>query len=89
MRSYGCASRALAFIACGAIDAHIDVRGRLTPESYLAAARLVLEAGGCVARPDGTPLANARRLTDRTALIAAASESLQREIVARLIDGHG
>ena len=28
----------------GATDAHVDVRGRLTAESYLAAARLVIEA---------------------------------------------
>ena len=30
VRSYGCASRALALVACGALDAHIDVRDRLT-----------------------------------------------------------
>ncbi len=33
VRSYGCASRAVALVAGGAIDAHIDVRSRLTPES--------------------------------------------------------
>ncbi len=89
VRSYGCASRALALIACGALDAHIDVRARLTPESYLAAARLVIEAGGYVAGPDGAPLASARRLTDRVAVIAAASEALYREIIERLNDGSG
>ena len=88
VRSYGCASRALALVACGAIDAYVDVRGRLTAESYLAAARLLIEAGGCVAGLDGARLANARSLTDRIALIAAASESLCREIVERLNDGH-
>ena len=30
--------RAVALVSCGAIDAHIDVRSRLTPESVLAAA---------------------------------------------------
>lgn len=89
VRSYGCASRALAFVAHGALDAHIDVRGRLTPESYLAGARLVIEAGGCVAGPDGAGLAIAHTLTDRIALIAAASEALCRDIVAHLNDGRG
>ena len=84
VRSYGCASHALAFVACGALDAHIDVRARLTPESYLAAARLVIEAGGSVVGPDGGRLGSARGLTDRIGLIAAASETLCEEIVKRL-----
>lgn len=88
VRSYGCASRALALVACGAIDAYIDVRGRLTAESYLAAACLLLEAGGCVAGPGGAPLAKARGLTDRVALIAAASESLCKDIAKHLNDDH-
>ena len=45
VRCYGCASRAISLVAEGATDAHVDVRGRLTAESYLAAARLVIEAG--------------------------------------------
>lgn len=87
VRSYGCASRALAFVACGALDAHVDVRDRLTPESYLAAARLLMEAGGCVTGLDGAPLPVARQLTDRVALIAAGNEALCRDIAERLADG--
>jgi myo-inositol-1(or 4)-monophosphatase len=86
-RSFGCASRAIAFVATGAIDAHIDMRGRLTAESYLAAARLVIEAGGCVAGLDGGPLTAAHGLTDGIGLIATASRALCDEIVERL--GHG
>lgn len=81
IRSYGCASRALVLVACGATDAHVDVRARLTPESYLAAARLVLEAGGCISDLDGTPLNVARGLTDRQCLIAAATPALRDAIV--------
>ncbi len=81
VRSYGCASRALALVAAGAIDAHVDVRGRLTAESYLSAARLVIEAGGCVGGIDGSRLRAVRSLTDGVALIAAASPSLRDEIV--------
>ena len=86
VRCYGCASRALSLVAAGATDAHLDVRGRLTVESYLAAARLVIEAGGWVAGLDGTPLAAAESLTGRLGLIAASSRELCDEIVNVLGD---
>ncbi len=86
VRCYGCASRALSLIAVGATDAHVDVRGRLTAESYLAAARLVIEAGGWVASPDGKPLAVPDSLTSRVALIAASSRELCEKIVDVLSD---
>ncbi len=89
VRSYGCASRALGLVATGATDAHVDVRGRLTAESYLAAARLVIEAGGWVTGLDGRPLAAVDGLTDRLGLIAAASRDLCDEIVELVgVDGH-
>ncbi len=87
VRSYGCASRALALVAVGAVDAHVDVRGRLTPESYLGAARLLIEAGGCVVGLDGAPLPVARGLTDGVALIAASGRALCGQIVECLSDG--
>ncbi len=87
VRCYGCASRALSLVAVGATDAHVDVRGRLTAESYLAATRLVIEAGGWVAGIDGAPLAAPESLTDRVGLIAASSRELCNEIVEVL--GHG
>ena len=81
VRCYGCASRALSLVAVGATDAHVDVRARLTAESYLAAARLVIEAGGCVVGIDGPPLPAATALTDGVCLIAAASRDLCDAIV--------
>ena len=86
VRCYGCASRALSLVAEGATDAHVDVRGRLTAESYLAAARLVIEAGGWVVGLDGAPLAVPKSLTDRVGLIAASSRELCDEIVDVLSD---
>jgi len=86
VRCYGCASRALCLVATGATDAHVDVRGRLTAESYLAAARLVIEAGGWVAGLDGAPLATPKNLTDRVSLVAASSRQLCDEIVVVLGD---
>jgi myo-inositol-1(or 4)-monophosphatase len=87
VRCYGCASRAIALVAQGATDAHVDMRGRLTAESYLAAARLVIEAGGWIAGPDGAALAVAESLTDRVSLIVASSRELCDEIAGVLNHG--
>ncbi len=81
VRCYGCASRAISLVAIGSTDAHVDVRGRLTAESYLAAARLTIEAGGCIVGLDGGPLPAATGLTDGVGLIAAASRELCDDIV--------
>jgi myo-inositol-1(or 4)-monophosphatase len=87
VRCYGCASRALSLVAAGATDAHVDVRGRLTVESYLAAARLVIEAGGWVAGLDGATLTAPESLTGRVILVAASSRELSEKIVKVLGDG--
>ena len=84
IRTYGCASRAIALVARGALDAHIDVRDRLTPESFLAASLLLTEAGGYACRPDGSPLGPFSSIRERTGLIAAAGEDLALAIVAAL-----
>ncbi len=81
VRCYGCASRAISLVAAGAADAHVDMRGRLTAESYLAAARLLIEAGGSVVGLDGLPLTAPKNLTDRVSLIAASSRELCKKIV--------
>ncbi len=81
VRAYGCASRALSLVAAGALDAHVDVRNRLTPESFLAASLLVTEAGGHICRLDGGPLGPFQSLQERTTLIAAATKELAEEII--------
>ena len=81
VRSYGCASRAIALVACGAIDAHIDVRSRLTPESFLAAAAILREAGGCVLDAQGNALGEFEDLCQTTTIVATATEELAREII--------
>ena len=76
VRSHGCASRALALVAGGHLDAHVDIRDRLAPESYLAGAALVTEAGGSVVGANGQPLPATHALTDRVDLIAASTAAL-------------
>ena len=87
VRCYGCASRAISLVAEGATDAHVDARGRLTAESYLAAARSVVEAGGWVVGLDGAALAAPEPLTDRLGLVVASSRELGDKIVAILSHG--
>ena len=84
VRSYGCASRAIALVADGSLDAHIDVRERLTAESFLAAATILQEAGGCVLDAQGTPLPAFTDLRQRTTIVAAATEELAQEIIEAL-----
>ena len=84
IRVYGCASRALCLVAEGALDAHIDVRSRLTPESFLAGSLLVTEAGGHICRLDGGALGPFESLQDRTTLVAASTKELTAEIINAL-----
>lgn len=84
VRCFGCASHALSLVATGVLDAHIDTRSRLTPESFFAAALVVEEAGGCVLSPRGQALRPAANLTERFSLIAAATRKLAKEIVELL-----
>jgi myo-inositol-1(or 4)-monophosphatase len=84
VRVYGCASRALCLVAVGALDAHVDVRSRLTPESFLAASLLVTEAGGHICRLDGGALGPFQSLQDRTTLVAASTKELAEEIINAL-----
>ena len=85
VRAYGCASRAMCLVATGALDAHVDVRRRLTPESFLAASLLVVEAGGQVSQLDGSSLGPFDGLLDRTTLIAAATPDLMKEIINAIV----
>ncbi len=85
VRAYGCASRAMCLVATGALDAHVDVRRRLTPESFLAASLVVAEAGGLVVQLDGSPLGPFDGLQDRTTLIAAATPDLLKEIINAIV----
>ena len=84
VRCYGCASRAIALVASGAIDAHVDVRSRLTPESFLAAAAILREAGGCVLDAQGNRLGEFADLCQTTTIVVTATEELAREIIDTL-----
>lgn len=84
IRCYGSAAHDILWVANGALDGHVDARGRLTPESFFAAALAVEEAGGCIVGRDGKPLPPFHKLTDQTCIIAAATRALAERIVETL-----
>ena len=81
VRTYGCASQAITLVATGALDVHVDIRDRLTAESFLAAALILEEAGGCVVTGDGHPIRHLESLVARTSLVAAATPELAHEVL--------
>ncbi len=86
VRAYGCASQAMTMVATGALDVHVDLRSRLTPENFLAAALILEESGGCVVSTDGQPLHRIDSLISKTNLIAAATAELAQEVVNALVE---
>ena len=85
VRTYGHASQAITLVATGALDVHVDVRRRLTAESFLAAALVLEEARGCVMTGDGHPIRQLESLVERTSLVAAATPELAHEVIYVLI----
>ena len=83
-RTLGCATRALSMIADGSLDAHLDVRGRLTPENFLAPSLIVGEAGGLLTDPEGKAIPAIRSLTERYSIVAAATPELHAALVNEL-----
>ncbi len=86
VRATGSCSAALLAVACGQMDAHVDIRARLTAESWLAGAAMIRAAGGVVVLLDealeqAAPPAN---MLERRSIVAAASRPLLEDILARL-----
>ena len=85
VRALGCASRALTLLAEGALDAHLDLRGRLTPENFLAPALILTEAGGVLTDPAGQALPEIYSLTERYSILASATPALHTALIQQLM----
>ena len=81
VRSCGAATLDLVRVAGGIFDAHLDVRGLLTPENFLAPSLIISEAGGIISDPHGNPLPAIASLTERFSLIAAGTPQLHRALI--------
>jgi fructose-1,6-bisphosphatase/inositol monophosphatase family enzyme len=84
IRSFGAATLVLVHVADGALEAHVDVRDRLTPENYLAPGLIIQEAGGLITDPQGAALPPIQSLTESYSVIAAANQELHAVLRQRL-----
>ncbi|MCK4856486.1 MAG: hypothetical protein KAT58_00795 [candidate division Zixibacteria bacterium] len=84
VRALGCASGAIAMVASGSLDAHLDLRNRLTPENFLAPSLILTEAGGTITDSAGNRIAEINSLTDRHSVIAAGTPELHSALVQQL-----
>jgi myo-inositol-1(or 4)-monophosphatase len=72
------------YVANGTYDAFIDIGGALTGESFLAAASIVLEAGGIVTDQEGKALRPITNLQEKYSVVMAATKELHQEIIGRI-----
>ena len=86
VRRFGTAAGELAMVACGGLDAYVDVRDALTPENYMASVLIIAEAGGVVSDRVGRPLAPITSMTQSQNVVAAANPTLHRQILG-VLDG--
>ncbi len=84
VRSFGCASQAITLVASGSLDAHLDLRDRLTPENFLAPSLILTEAGGAISGLEGEPIPEITNLTQRFSIIAGGSPELHAVLVQQL-----
>jgi len=84
IRRAGSAALALLEVATGAVDAYIDVRDRLTPESWLGGYLLVKEAGGIFTNLEDKETTEIRSFREAGSFIASGNQELHRKILASL-----
>jgi len=71
-------------VASGGVDAYVDARDSLSPENYMAAYRIVAEAGGVISDRLGWPLAPIHSMTQGQSIVAAATPALHTAILELL-----
>ena len=84
VRAFGSATTVLARVADGSLDAHLDVRGCLTPENFLAPALIITEAGGLITNAAGVALPPIQSLTECYSVVAAGAPELHAALLRYL-----
>jgi len=84
VRTFGCAIRALSMVATGILDAHLDLRCRLTPENFIGPSLIISEAGGILTDPQGKPLPDIQDLTERHSILASATPQLHEVLIQQI-----
>ncbi|MEM1586089.1 MAG: inositol monophosphatase family protein [Candidatus Bathyarchaeia archaeon] len=83
IRSFGSAALEICHVACGLLEAYIDLRGVLRTMDFAAGMLILREAGGVILQPSGdeipgAPLTEIRRFS----IVASANEDLLKEILS-------
>jgi myo-inositol-1(or 4)-monophosphatase len=81
IRCFGSAAYEICQVAAGGLDAYFDIRNRLTPENFIAAAPMVLEAGGIITDERGESLAPIEQLDYGYDFIASGNRELHDNIL--------
>ncbi|MBC7114630.1 MAG: bifunctional fructose-bisphosphatase/inositol-phosphate phosphatase [Archaeoglobi archaeon] len=80
IRSYGCASLEICYVACGALDAFVDLRGKQRIVDIAAASVILREAGGVVTDDRGMDLSSRREKIS----VVASNRKLHERILGLL-----
>jgi len=80
LRHFGANALEICYVADGATDAFIDMRGKLRVTDIAASYRIILEAGGIMVTPEGTQLDVPLAATQRIAFVAAANKRIYEDI---------
>ena len=84
MRCFGSAAYEVCLVASAGLDSYIDVRGRLTPENFIAAAMMLQEAGGIVTDTSGNALAPIEKLSTGYKFVASGNRKIHEAILKYL-----
>ncbi|MDH5419810.1 MAG: fructose 1,6-bisphosphatase [Candidatus Bathyarchaeota archaeon] len=85
LRHFGANALEICYVADGATDAFIDIRGKLRVTDIAASYLIILEAGGIMVTPEGTQLNVPLAATQRVAFIAAANKRIYENIKKFLV----
>jgi myo-inositol-1(or 4)-monophosphatase len=80
LRHLGANALEICYVADGAIDAFIDIRGKLRVTDVAASYLIILEAGGIIVTPEGAQLDVPLAATQRLAFIASANKRIYENI---------
>lgn len=83
VRAFGSAALEICHVACGLLEAYIDLRGVLRTMDFAAGMLIIKEAGGVFLKPDGEEITNVP-LTEirRFSIIASANRELFTKIAS-------
>ena len=85
LRHFGANALEICYVADGATDAFIDIRGKLRVTDIAASYLIILEAGGIIVTPEGPQLNVPLAATQRVAFVAAANKTIYENIKKFLI----